>query len=512
MAVVVASGTIEGVEGIPIEVEVDLQHRLPAFLIVGLPSIAVRESTHRVRSAIAQLGMSFPKRRVVCNLAPASVPKAGTGFDLPIAVGVMAASEQLSLQRLDRTAFYGELSLEGELRGIPGALPMALMARDHGLDRIILPADCAPEAAVVEGIEVLCADTLADVVAWLEGDRSLRRAEGVRCVDNDRVPLDLSEVRGQDRARRALEIAAAGGHNLLMVGAPGCGKTMLAARMPGILPRLQLDEAIDITRVWSVAGMLKGGRGLVTHRPFRAPHHTISPAGMVGSAKLRPGEVSLAHNGVLFLDEVPEFQRHVLELLRGPLEDRAITVSRAAGTVRLPASVSLVAAANPCPCGFLGHPTRPCTCPPRAIDNYKNRLSGPLLDRVDLQVWVQPVDPEQLSRGEPGEPSAAVRARVEAARERQHARFSARLTTSGRRPSCNAELQGDDIRAAAAPTAAATRVLHDSMGSLGLSARGWARTLKVARTIADLAGADQVDAPHVLEATSYRLPGVAEAA
>ncbi|RME24757.1 MAG: ATP-binding protein [Deltaproteobacteria bacterium] len=512
MAVVVASGTIEGVEGIPIEVEVDLQKRLPAFQVVGLPGTAVRESTHRVRSALAAIGMAFPKQRVVCNLAPASVPKSGTGFDLPIAVGVLAASDQVARPRLDGTVFYGELSLEGELRPVAGALPMALMAREHGFRRIVLPTESAPEAAIVDGVEVLCADRFGDVVAWLEDERPLRRAPRAHAVDDDHAPLDLCEVRGQERARRALEIAAAGGHNLLMVGAPGCGKTMLAARMPGILPRLQLEEAIDITRVWSVAGLLKGGRGLVTRRPFRAPHHTISAAGMVGSANLRPGEVSLAHHGVLFLDEVPEFSRNVLELLRGPLEDRAITIARAAGTVRLPASISLVAAANPCPCGFLGHPTRPCTCAPSAIDRYQGRLSGPLLDRVDLQVWVQPVDPDQLSRAEPGERSAVVRARVEAARERQRQRFRSGASRCRRRPTCNAELQGDDIRAAADPTPAALRVLHDSVGSLGLSARGWARSLKVARTIADLAGATRVDVPHILEATSYRLPGVAEAA
>lgn len=502
MAVVVVSGTLEGVEGVPIEVEVDLLRRLPCVVIVGLPGGAVRESADRVRSAIQQAGLEFPRRRVVVNLAPADVRKVGTGFDLPIAVGILAASEQVRTERLAGTVLFGELSLEGQLRRVRGALPMALMARELGAQRILLPTDSAAEAAIVEGVEVLGARDLAQVVAWLQGETELSAAQPDLDPHPDDTVPDLCEVRGQAQARRALEIAAAGGHNLLMMGSPGCGKTMLAARMPGILPRLSFEEAVDITRVWSVAGLLRDGQGLVHRRPFRAPHHTISAAGMVGSASLRPGEVSLAHHGVLFLDEVPEFSRHVLELLRGPLEDRSITLTRAAGTVRLPASAALVAAANPCPCGFLGHPSRPCACPPAAVERYRSRLSGPLLDRIDLQVWVQPVDPELLARGAPGEASSRVRARVEAARQRQRQRaLSLPLSAQS-----NATLQGDEIRLAARPTPEALQVLSEAMDRLALSARAWSRTLKVARTIADLDEADRVGTIHVLEATSYRLP------
>lgn len=502
MALVVMSGTLLGVDGVPIQVEIDLLRRLPSMVIVGLPDGAVRESAERVRSAIQQAGFEFPRKRVVVNLAPADVRKCGTAFDLPIAAGILAASEQVGRHHLAGTAFFGELSLEGLLRRIRGALPLTLMAREQGLTRVVLPLDNAAEAAVVSGIEVLGARSLDEVAQWMDGRFQLTAG---RAADPTLVSgggLDLADVRGQARARRALEIAAAGGHNLMMVGSPGCGKTMLAARMPGILPGLSFEEALDITRIWSVAGLLAEGEGLMTRRPFRAPHHTISAAGMVGSATLRPGEVSLAHQGVLFLDELPEFSRHVLELLRGPLEDRAITLTRAAGTVRLPASAALVAAANPCPCGYLGHPSRPCACPPAAIERYRSRLSGPLLDRIDLQVWVQPVEAESLSRGAPGEASTAVRARVERARAHQ----SRRLVALGVPARNNAELAGSAIRTAADPSPEALRVLESTMERLGLSARAWARMLKVARTIADLDEAARVEAPHMLEACSYRLP------
>jgi magnesium chelatase family protein len=502
VALVAMSGTLVGVDGVPIQVEIDLLRRLPSVVIVGLPDGAVRESAERVRSAIQQAGFEFPRKRVVVNLAPADVRKCGTAFDLPIAAGILAVSEQVDRSRLEGTMFFGELSLEGLLRRIRGALPLTLMAREQGARRVILPLENAAEAAVVDGIEVLGAASLDEVVEWLDGRRELLPAQAAPSPDEAGSSLDLAEVRGQARARRALEIAAAGGHNLLMVGSPGCGKTMLAARMPGILPGLAFEEALDITRVWSVAGLLPEGQGLMTRRPFRAPHHTISAAGMVGSASLRPGEVSLAHHGVLFLDELPEFSRHVLELLRGPLEDRSITLTRAAGTVRLPAGAALVAAANPCPCGYLGHPSRPCACPPAAIERYRARLSGPLLDRIDLQVWVQPVEAESLSRGAPGEASSAVRARVERARDHQ----GQRLQLLGIAARNNAELAGSAIRAAADPSPEALRVLESTMERLGLSARAWARMLKVARTIADLEGALRVEAPHMLEACSFRLP------
>lgn len=497
MSCTVLSGTLLGVDAWPVQVEVDLLRRLPAVVVVGLPGGAVRESADRVRSAIQAAGFEFPRKRVVINLAPADLRKSGTGFDLPIAVGVLAASEQVSATELEGTAFFGELGLDGSVRRVRGVLPFALMARDAGARRVVVPESAAQEAAVVSGLEVLAAPDLASVGAWLRNEHALAIATPTTAVAIE-TGLDLAEVRGQEEARRALEVAAAGGHNLLLMGSPGCGKTMLAARMPGILPTLTFEEAIAITRVHSVGGTLAPGQSLVAQRPFRAPHHSISAAGMVGNARLQPGEVSLAHHGVLFLDELAEFNRAVLELLRGPLEDREVRLSRAEGTVRLPASVSLVAAANPCPCGYLGHPSRPCQCMPAAVARYRSRLSGPLLDRIDLHVWVQPVSPEALSQTARGESSKTVRERVAQARARQ----TARRSELGVR--CNAELTGDAIRAAADPTPEAIQLLSSTLERLGLSARAWARILKVARTLADLDGAPRVDTPHVLEAAAWR--------
>jgi magnesium chelatase family protein len=498
MSCAVHTGTLVGVDAAAVLVEVDLQRRLPCVTIVGLASGAVRESGDRVRSALQHGGFEFPRKRVVVNLAPADLPKRGTGFDLPIAVGILAASEQLPPAVLADTAFYGELGLAGDLRAVRGALSVVLMARERGLARVVLPVDCAGEAARVPGIEVLAAAGLEDVVLWCRGELELPPAvEGPAPARGH--ALDLREVRGQARARRALEVAAAGGHNLLMIGSPGCGKTMLAARLPTILPELDFEEAIDITRVHSVGGLLDPGSGLVRRRPFRAPHHSISPAGMVGSAALMPGEVSLAHHGVLFLDELPEFQRSVLELLRGPLEDREVRISRAAGTVRFPAGVSLVAASNPCPCGMWGTAGRVCTCPPGKRERYLARLSGPLLDRIDLHVWVHPVDSAALVSGPPGESSAAVRARVVAARERQ------RLRLEGSPARCNAELVGDQVREHSRPTGEALALLQEVLDRRKLSARAGSRLLKVGRTLADLDGEDAVLPGHVIEAASWRL-------
>ena len=498
MPCTVHSFTLVGIDGQPVAIEVDLLHRLPATIIVGLPGSAIKESTHRVRSAIAASGQSYPKKCVVVNLAPANVPKVGAGLDLPIALGILYASRPIDSPRLLSTAFAGELSLDGGLRAIPGALSMTLAAVRHGFKHIVLPQASAKEAAVVEGIDVLPATTLLEVMDWLDGNRTFVRAEPP-CHDPPVSEIDMSEIRGQHQARRGLEIAAAGGHNVLMMGAPGCGKTMLATRMPTILPKLERAESIEITRLHSAAGLLNSGDGLIRIRPFRAPHHSISNAGLLGNARLEPGEVSLAHRGVLFLDEVPEFRRSALELLRGPLESRHVRLSRARGTTVYPASFSLIAAANPCPCGFFGHSTVPCSCTPSQVVRYRKRLSGPLLDRIDLMIWTQPVDPDQLASMDQGEPSMLIRKRVNAARAIQHARYSNMTIT------CNAELSGGAIRSVAAPTPEAVQALKAVCEANSLSARAWARILKVARTIADLAGVGSVSSTHILEASSYRL-------
>ncbi len=499
MSFKVVSASILGVDAHRVEVEVDLVRRLPRTTIVGVSSTVGREAAERVRSAIVSTGFEYPRKRVTINLAPADLRKHGTGFDLPIAVAVLGAMGEVPTDLLHRYLFAGELGLDGALRPIRGALPLAMKARELGLDGIVLPRVCAEQAAVVPDLDVWSASSLESVVEMLKGETPLPRARSAAPCRKEST-LDLADLKGQGVARRALEIAAAGGHNMLMVGPPGCGKTMLATRLPSILPTLSYEEALDATRVHSAAGVLSPGAGLLETRPFRAPHHSVSTAGLLGGARLQPGEVSLAHHGVLFLDEVGEFPRNVLELLRAPLECRQVVLARASGTVVLPASFTLVAAANPCPCGYLGHPTKPCRCTDAQVQRYQARLSGPLVERIDLHVQLQPVEVAELMDGGRAESSVSVRRRVEAARSRQVARFE------GTRFRCNAELDGPGARQVASLTSAGERVLRETVETLGLSGRAHDRVLKVARTIADLDGVTKVDAMHLAEALALRVP------
>ncbi|MEJ2348904.1 MAG: YifB family Mg chelatase-like AAA ATPase [Anaerolineales bacterium] len=496
----VYSCAVIGLEGVIVEVEVDTGQGLPSITIVGLPDTTVQESRERVQAAIKNSNLYFPRKRLIVNLAPAAVRKEGPAYDLPIALGVLIATNQLDPEQIEDALIVGELSLDGSVRHVRGILPMAAMAREQGFKRIFLPHIDACEAALIPDLDVIPVPSLAALHAHLRGLDGLEPQASVVIEDLPiEVQTNFRDIKGQEHVKRALEVAAAGGHNVLLIGPPGTGKTLMARAMPAILPRMTIQEALDVTRIYSVADQLPPEVPLIRNRPFRSPHHTISHAGLVGGGNWpHPGEISLAHRGVLFLDELPEFGPRVLEVMRQPIEDKVVTISRAQGSLTFPANFQLVAAMNPCPCGYYGDPVKPCTCSSATVTRYQKRVSGPLLDRIDIHIEVPRVEYEKLSDDRLGEPSSTVQSRVEKAREHQRKRFE------GTQLTCNADMHPAEVRKHCQLDDTCRSLMRSAMNQLQLTARAYHRVLKLARTIADMAGSECIQPAHLAEALQYR--------